>query len=186
MAGIDFKQLRQDATTVIEGLFVATIIECTWKPNSKGNPMWKCKWQIQADQYTGRPIWNNMNLTPDSPAALKMFFGQMAVIGLGADFFDRNPSEDEIANALIGRTAEIKVGKRTWNGADQEEIQEVRPAPAGFAQGSRSGGSAGGTQPTALPQQLPQALPTVVPYVEPVAAVMDAAALPADAPPLPF
>lgn len=195
MSGFSFKQLRQDAVTVIEGTFIAAIVSAEAKTNSKGNPMWKCKWQIQVGTYAGRPIYQNFNLTPESPAALKMFFGQMAVLGLGADFFDREPSEEDVAKALEGRVAEIEVGKRSWNGADQEEIKQIKPAPMGFGGAAVSqptgGATPRSTSPSALPTALPASLPATLPaatIAEPdvVAETASDGAQQVSPPPLPF
>jgi hypothetical protein len=154
VADLNFKQLRQDAMTVITGLFVASIVEATVVTNSKGNPMIKTKWKIQSGPYAGRPLYNNFNITVDSPAALKMFFGQMSILGMDAAYFDRLPSGDagvnQIARDMIGKTAELKVGSRMWNGTEQENIEEIRAAPAGFG---GSGPATGGVLPQALPAQ---------------------------------
>lgn len=173
MADLNFKQLRQDAMTVITGLFVASITEATVVQNSKGNPMIKTKWKIQSGPYTGRPLYNNFNITVDSPAALKMFFSQMSLLGFDTAYFDRLPDGEmgvnQIARDMVGKTAELKIGSRTWNGTEQENVEEIRPAPAGFG----GSGPVGGALPQALPTQTPStpvvvtSVPSAVPSTAP-------------------
>lgn len=164
---MNFKKLRQDATSTITGWFTATIVEGSAVRNSKNNPMIKAKLKINGGEYDGRPIWNNFNITPDSPGALRMFFGQMDILGLDENFFDNMPDFGDhpeadlaaaafIAQALMGRSADIEIGTRQWQGQDREEIKNWRQP------GSVGGfGSAAGITPTALPGALPTALPGV-------------------------
>ena len=61
-----------------------------------------------------------------------------------------------IAQSLLGRTVDIEVGSRVWQGQAREEIKSYRAAQSGGA------GLPGGA-PTALPTSLPGALPGAPP-----------------------
>jgi hypothetical protein len=161
VAELNFKQLRQDSVTVLTGEFPATIVEAEATINSSDNPMIKCKFKIATGPYAGRPIYNNFNITPDSPGALRIFFQQMEALGLGEAFFDHNPQPHQIAQELVGKAATLTVGSRTWQGVARENVEKVGPPPlgmggtvAGVASLNLGGIRAGG------PQSLPQSLPT--------------------------
>lgn len=164
MADMDFGKTRQDVMTVLEGDFVIRVTEATAVKNSKGNPMIKAKLAIQAGPYTGRVIINNFNITPDSVPAMQMFFSQMNIFGLDGDYFDKLPNGDvgvnRIAVDLVGRVAQVKVGKRQWQGVDRENVEGFSPAPEGM------GGIPTVGQVTAQAMLIAQALP--VAKAEPV------------------
>lgn len=51
-----------------------------------------------------------------------IFFRNLSGFGLGEDFFKMNPSLEDIANALVGRTVSVKLKKTDWQGNDRNEI----------------------------------------------------------------
>ena len=161
MADMNFGKMRQDAMTVLTGDFVVRCIEATPTKNSNGDDMIKTKLQIIAGPYTGRNLPNNFNIIPSNTPALQMFFSHMNNFGLDEAYFAKLPNGEtgvhQIARDLVGRVVEVKVGARKWQGVERENIEVIKPAPAGM-------GGAG--QPVANAQALPTALPTAQPAAQ--------------------
>jgi hypothetical protein len=160
---MNFGKMRQDAMTVLTGDFVVRCIEATPTKNSNGDDMIKTKLQIIAGPYTGRNLPNNFNIIPSNVPALQMFFSHMNTFGLDEAYFAKLPNGEagvhQIARDLVGRVVEVKVGSRKWMGVERENIESIKPAPAGM-------GGAG--QPVASAQALPTALPTAQPAAQTV------------------
>jgi len=161
VADLNFGKMRQDAMTVLTGDFIVRCIEAKPTKNSNGDDMIKTKLQIIAGPYTGRNLPNNFNIIPSNVPALQMFFSHMNCFGLDDAYFNTLPNGEtgvhKIAQDLIGRVVEVKVGSRKWQGVDRENIEAIKPAPAGL-------GGAG--QPVAAAQALPTALPTAQPTAQ--------------------
>jgi hypothetical protein len=68
-----------------------------------------------------------------------MFFMKANAMGLGRTFWDANPSNAQVEQALNGRTFRATLGKRTYNGTESNEIkryfasQAAGEAPAAAA-----------------------------------------------------
>ena len=158
MADMNFGKMRQDAMTVLTGDFVVRCIEATPTKNSNGDDMIKAKLQIIAGPYTGRNLPNNFNIIPSNVPALQMFFSHMNNFGLDEAYFAKLPNGEagvhQIARDLVGRVVEVTVGARKWQGVERENIEKIKPAPAGLG---------GQGQPVANAQALPTALPTAQP-----------------------
>lgn len=198
MAGINFRQLRQDAMTVLEGEFPAVLSECTAVTNSKGNPMFKCKFKIANGPYANRPVWNNINITPDSQFAMKIFFRHMAALGISDAFLDADPTTEQIAAKLTGANCIIKLKKGSYQGNEREEVEDILPAfPSSVLPGAGGMLTGAVALPVALapakvvePDSLPgDPLPAAVEIVPEVPAAdppQDPTDQGPDAPPLPF
>lgn len=123
MSSINWKTLHKDATTVLEGDFLAVIEKATAGQSQNGNPCVKVVVKITAGPYTGRSIPANFTLTEKS---LGLFFSNMNQLGLDEEFFAKIDGQgmEPIATALTGLSVEIKVDKRTWNGQERENISQ--------------------------------------------------------------
>ena len=55
-----------------------------------------------------RIVFHTFTISLESSKAMNYFFSQMNVLGLGDDFWDADPSNDEIAAALVGK---VFIGK---------------------------------------------------------------------------
>lgn len=130
MSAIDWKTLRKDATTVLEGDFLAVIERASAGQSQNGNPMVKALVKITAGPYAGRTIPANFTLTDKS---MGLFFQNMTQLGLDEAFFDSISGQgmEPVAAALTGLSVEIKVDKRQWNGQDRENISAWKRIGAG-------------------------------------------------------
>jgi hypothetical protein len=60
---------------------------------------------------------------------MNMFFMKASSMGLGRTFWESNPTNPQIEEALNGRTFRATLGKRTYNGTESNEIKRYYPAP---------------------------------------------------------
>lgn len=135
---INWSDLHKNATTVLEGEFPVVVTETTvTAAATSGKPMIKTKLRVETGTYAGRTLFHNFNITADNDNAMRIFFGQMSVLGLDAAFWQANPSAtvDQIAAALVGRKAVAVVGGREWQGSMREEIKNWKPALGGPGSG---------------------------------------------------
>ena len=150
MSEYNWGQMQQEATIVLEGEFPVTVVETkATKTNDGSKDMIKATFKINAGQYAGRKLFSNFVISPESPGAMRMFFGQLAVFGLDSQFFSSIAGQppSAIAQALDGRSAIAIVGKGTWNGQEREEIKGYKPALGGHGGGTfvpGLGGNIGG------------------------------------------
>jgi hypothetical protein len=152
---MDFGKLRQDAMTVLTGDFVVRCVSADPTKNSNGDDMIKTKLQIIAGPYAGRNLPNNFNIIPSNVPALQMFFSHMNNFGLDEAYFAKLPNGEvgvhQIARDLVGRVVEVKVGSRKWQGVERENIESIKPAPAGMGGAGQPAQSTAQALPTAQP-----------------------------------
>lgn len=125
----DLKKRAEDATKPPEPDWY--VLECTKAEAgvaaTSGNPMLKTQWKIVEGPSAGKSgIFNNFNITPDSDFALSIFFRHMEALGLGDEFFARNPTTAQVAEALVGRRGNVKLGIRTFQGVDRPNFEDIK------------------------------------------------------------
>jgi hypothetical protein len=70
---------------------------------SKENPKFTINPSVESGPRANARVFHDF-IVSDSPYAMKnFFFGDLAILGLGVEFFNTNPSEQQIAQALQGR-----------------------------------------------------------------------------------
>lgn len=148
MASKSWKDMHHDATTTIKGDFSFVVDSAEPALTQGGKDMIKCKMIVESGPFAGRAIWHNFTISPESSAAMRIFFSQMAVLGLGAKYWDKYPDApmEQVAAALKDRRFEGRVGTREWQGAEREQIEEFKP-PKGAAT-ARANATAGATRGT--------------------------------------
>jgi hypothetical protein len=171
---INWADLHKDATTVLTGDFPVVITAATATQSSGGKPMIKVTMKIESGTFSGRTLFNNFNVTADNPNAMRIFFGQMSVLGLGTPFWNTGPTMEQVASALVGRRAIVTVGSRQWQGTDREQIENWKPAvggPGGGGQGALGGftPAPAGSSPQPRTEPVLAAQPTSPPPVDPFA-----------------
>lgn len=178
---INWADLHKDATTVLTGDFPVVITAATATQSSNGKPMIKATLKIESGTFSGRTLYNNFNVTADNPSAMRIFFGQMSVLGLGTPFWNTSPTMEQVAAALVGRRAIVTVGSRQWQGTDREQIENWKPAvggPGGGGQGALGGFSAA---PAGNPLQRYDTVPVAgTPPTEPTLAAQPSTPPPVD------
>lgn len=154
MAEYNWNQMRNDATTVLTGDFNAVFVKTESTQSSNGKPMIKCQLKIEAGPYVGRVIYHNFTVSVESPIAMKMFFLNLDVLGLGKEFFAGNPSMPDIAAGLLGKRCTITLESRQHQGRDMENIKTFKMPDTGL--------------PSMVATAMPVAVPVAVPVPTPV------------------
>jgi hypothetical protein len=114
--------------------FVVSKSEAT--KSTGGKTMYKVTAEVENNsEYNRRKVFANLVVTPDSTAALMFFFRKMAAMGLDRDYFAAGPSEEAVAQALMGRKFRGKVKIEEYLGKDKNEIEEFMPPTGGNAAG---------------------------------------------------
>jgi hypothetical protein len=124
------------------------IIETEATKSSTDKPMWKITTEVMNGPHAGRKVWTQQTLTMDNPDALNVFFRQMAAAGLTGEFFKTKPTNQQIADALMGRQFRAKVTIREWQGVPRNNIKQWNPLGAG-------GGAPGGPPPPGMGASAP-------------------------------
>lgn len=151
---IDFKKLRETATTVLQGDYAVVVDKAEFKLTQKNSePMWVLTLKVTAGPYTGRTIRHNLVLSSTHTFMVNRFFSHMAVLGLDSSFFDANPSPDAVSIAVTGRhaIANLVESKSEFRGEKQSEVSELKPATGGVSVSVGAGAAVGMPAASSLP-----------------------------------
>lgn len=121
-------------------VYTAKIIESEYKLSSGGKPQIKTRWEVVQGPHAGyKGLWNYFTLTIDNPNAVSIFFRQLKALGITQEFldalseFDNETAVKQIASALEGRAASIKVKQDLEY--NNMKIDRINPLPADFVGG---------------------------------------------------
>lgn len=174
---------NQDFGPVPAGDYHFKVVEATSGQTKTEKTKYTIKAQIQAGPHANRIIWDDLIVSPESAAAMGFFFRKMQAIGLGQDFFQSQPNDDQITQALTGREFLGRVKIDNYGGKDRNKIDGYKAlsqaAPGGFIPPQPGQAAAA---PSA-PQQAPAAPPAAPgPQAAPPAPAPQQAPPPAPAP----
>lgn len=124
------------------GTYDAKVVKSTHKISQSGKSMFEVQLQVVAGPHANRIVWNRFVVSPENPKALGYFFRNMAAFGLSSEFFAAQPTDDQVANAMVDKLCRIEVGQSEYNGAVRNEVTKVLPP---------EGGPIAATAPTAAP-----------------------------------
>jgi hypothetical protein len=182
----DFKPIPAGEYDLIVSKAEATISQRTGKQG------WKTQNKVVNEgPYKGRIVFDQHYISPESPGALRIFFGKMKVLGLDAAYFATNPTPEAIAGALVGKVfhGEVVVGPDN-KGDDRNELKKYS-TPSEFAKHEAlSVATSANTNPNAaasapVPGPVPANAPAPAPTPAPAPAQPDVAAQQAAPPPQP-
>lgn len=113
-----------------DGDYELKVIQAEAKTTSTGKIMFKVTNEVQGGPFAKRRVWDQLVVTTDNPKAMNMFFMKASSMGLGKTFWDANPSNAQVEQALNGRAFRATLGKRTYNGTESNEIKRYFPTQA--------------------------------------------------------
>jgi hypothetical protein len=116
---------------VPDGQYPFTISKAEAAETKTGKTMFKTQHKIDGGPHNGRVVFNQFVLSPDSPSALGFFFRHMAAMGLDKQFFSKNPTKEQVAEALVGRRGIMKVSMRKYQGQDRNNVDAILPLGGG-------------------------------------------------------
>jgi hypothetical protein len=132
--GAKFAPLQPDRYSFV-------IVDAAKVEEKDGNPRFKINPAVEAGERAKARIFHTFYVS-DKPAGMRFFFEQMDALGLDQSFFDRDPSNDQIAAALKGRRFTAEVFNDEWEGKVNQKLKEFAP-PVGSAPAGPGGGPVG-------------------------------------------
>jgi hypothetical protein len=106
-----------------DGDYELKVIEAKATTSASGKVMFKTTNEVVSGPHAKRRIWDNLVISPENSKALGMFFMKMSALGLGKEFFNSNPTNAQIEQALFGRGFRGTLGTRTYNNTTSNEIK---------------------------------------------------------------
>lgn len=145
-----------------DGDYDVVVVEATHKMTQSGKTMFSVKAQVEGGAHNKRLVWDNLVVSPDSPAALGIFFKKMHALGVPRDYFLQQPAPTnaQIEQIISGKRFRAQVGSRTWNGAKKNEIKNYYP---NTAQTSAASATAVAAAPAPAPSPAPAPAPAAAP-----------------------
>jgi len=70
---------------------------------SKENPKFTINPSVESGPRANARVFHDFIVSDSAYAMKNFFFGDLSILGLGAEFFNQNPTEQQIAQALQGR-----------------------------------------------------------------------------------
>lgn len=90
------------------------------------------QFEVTTGPLAGRKFKNWMTLSQavidQYPGLIDLWFREMAALGLGENFFEAEPSDEQTIAALKDRPGRAQVGRRTKKGTD-EEVEDIKIFP---------------------------------------------------------
>lgn len=129
------------------GQYDMSVLKVDVKTTSTDKVMFVLVMEVESGAHAKRRVWNNMVISPESPTAMGIFFRQMAAMGLDRTYFGSNPSNDAVADALVGRRCKATVAIKKYQGSDRNEVKAINP-PAAAAGGMPPGYPGAGAPPS--------------------------------------
>lgn len=138
MSGVNYGELLQNATFTTrggllpEGTYTAEIKESEVKTTANGNPKIATTFVVVEGEEAGRKVFNDI-VTPregtDDKArkAAGIFFDKLFALGLSREFVQTIQTNEQLANALLGKRADIVVYHDEWNGKKRAKVRYINP-----------------------------------------------------------
>lgn len=151
------------------------IVKSEAKMASTGKLMFAITSEVTTGPYKNRKLWSNIVVSHDNPTALGIFFRQMNALGIDKSFFSSNPSDSQVADALLNREYRGQVGIKQYNGQDRNEVKGYFPV-------SKTEQTTTPPPPPVVPQSQAPAPAPAAPVVQPAPAAPAPAAAVAQPP----
>lgn len=145
------------------GPYLVEIIESSATTSSTGKPMIKATCKVVSGPHANRRIWHNFVVSPENKNALAIFFRNLNAFGLGRDYMMTSPTEQQVAQALVGRQAMAEIGIRKYQGEDRNEVKKFSPLPGGGVPAAAAPVAAAAPPPAPVPAPAPAPATAPVP-----------------------
>jgi hypothetical protein len=122
--GSELDKVDEATKPIAEGAQNFRIVEAKpTKATSSGNPMIRLSAKVDGGPDDGKIAYVNLVFPFDNPRAMKMTLRRLNGLGISAELLKaENPSIEQIAAKLIGRSASGTVTHREWNGEVQNDV----------------------------------------------------------------
>lgn len=140
MAGMKFGDLINTAAEagygpdeiLTPGTYEADVVLANFKRSSGGKFGLGVKFKVVGGPHDGAGVWTNLYLSPESPAALSIFFRDLATLGIDVSALaDLDAESDDDGEAIaerigdLGAAVKIKVKTGEWNGEAKNEVDRI-------------------------------------------------------------
>lgn len=135
---------------------------------SKGNPKFTINPTVESGPRANARVFHDFIVSDSAYAMKNFFFGDLAILGLNATFFETNPDENQIAQALQGRrfTAEV-YHEEGNNGKTYARLRNFGGATSAPPAAGVPGGLPAASAPIASAPAAPVAQVAAAPAVDP-------------------
>lgn len=123
-------EIQDTFTPLPKGTYGVQVESAEVTPTKTGKTMFKLT-LVVAEQgpYTGRKLWTNLVVSPESPQALAFFFRDMAALGADAEFFRGNPDDATVCARIVQQFAKARVDFQK-DDPTRNEVKGLQPAVA--------------------------------------------------------
>lgn len=118
-------------TPLAPGEYDMYVDSATAKQSSSGKDMIALRFKVESGPHEGRPVHSNIVISPESTAALGFLFRKMSAFGLSQDYFEKNPTLEQVAEELENRRCIADVTVREWQGQERNDINTIKPPADG-------------------------------------------------------
>lgn len=132
MSSFSFKQLQDQAKEagigepLPPGRYTVKAIEATAGRTKAGDKdKIDVKFSVVSGPHANRKLFNQYTISPDNNNALAFFFKHMLAFGLDSDFFASEPTVQQVASSLVGKTVDVDVIIDTYNNEDRNKIKNT-------------------------------------------------------------
>lgn len=148
MADFNYQSLVQEAkasgaTTEYEplpaGNYNVVVEKAESTTSKKGDPQLVLTLKVTDELHKNRKLWHRMTFIPGNGVGLAINFRQLDALG-ATPLLEQGGSLAQVAGFLTGKTAEVVVKQREWNGKMQNDVSDVKK---GLASGGVPSGPTG-------------------------------------------
>lgn len=120
-------------TRVPDGQYDCKIASTELGQTSGGYEKVRARFVVLSGPYEGGSIFMDFVVTVDKPGGLSMLGERLAVLGITEDMLTDDLKMAGLATMMIGRTAQLRLGTRTFNDKEYDNVTSIKPlaAPGG-------------------------------------------------------
>jgi hypothetical protein len=122
------------------------------KPTAKdrnGWPSYTINPSVEAGPRANARVFHTF-YTTEKPGGMRFFFESLKALGIPEEFFDSNPSDEQVIAALHGKRFTAEVTHEDYNGKPQQRLGKFAPA-VGVAAAAGTPAAGGPGVPAAAP-----------------------------------
>ncbi len=148
-AAEDAGESIDDFTPIPAGTYETKALDATATKTKNGKDMIKVSWVVEGGPHAGRRLWSNLVVSPESPKAMAILIRQLTSLGMKT-LMESGASFEQIAAALKGTLATLKVSVGEYQGKPKNEVDSIAGRTGGTA-GPNLSAASGVSAPAGLP-----------------------------------
>lgn len=121
-----------DFTPIPAANYDVNVLKAEAKKTKNGKDMIVVTFVVEGGPYGGRRVWSNLVVSPESPKAMAILIRQLTALGV-RPLLEAGASFEQIAAALAGALANIKVSVGEYGGKPKNEVDGISARQGGFS-----------------------------------------------------